>query len=242
MGIWSNSLVHQNSKNKYPISAHTDVSCTILMLVPQPPRYWDQTPWDTWGKPCRRDPSRASTTSLLGSDTVRHVRQAVQTGSGPAPVDCRVDEFNLVYASITSTVSYLYSLFHSLLPIRVEFLGVKLWYTKHSNGLPELNICPSVRTNVHHSINQYILWYTCISSNIPEILCMHVHDEFRENKTAVNLFLCSSSRSGENLAFRPDQKLFILWAWRKISLFWLLFNRRPGYIQHSGVTMSSSKS
>ncbi len=41
---------------------------------------------------------------------------------------------------------------------------------------------------------------------------------------------------------RPDKKLFILWAWRGISLHWLLFDRRLGCIQHSGITMSSSKS
>ena len=41
---------------------------------------------------------------------------------------------------------------------------------------------------------------------------------------------------------RPDKKLFILWAWRRISLIRLLFDRRLGCIQHSCITMSSSKS
>ena len=31
---------------------------------------------------------------------ISHVRQAVQAGSGPGPVNCCVDEFNLVYTSI----------------------------------------------------------------------------------------------------------------------------------------------
>jgi hypothetical protein len=45
-------------------------------------------------------------------------------------------------AALDATI--LYSLLHSLVQIRVEFLGVKPWSTEHINGLLELNGFPPV--------------------------------------------------------------------------------------------------
>ncbi len=51
----------------------------------------------------------------------------------------------------------LYSLLHSFVQIRVEFLGVKLWSTEHINGLLELNVFPPVTSNVYPTISRCIL-------------------------------------------------------------------------------------
>jgi hypothetical protein len=82
------------------------------------------------------------------------------------------------------------SLLHSLVQIRVEFLGVKPWSTEHSNGLLELNVCPPVRSNVYPpSIYCDILVYSAIY--LKSWACLPV---YMMSSVGVNLFLCSSSR------------------------------------------------
>ncbi len=71
-----------------------------------------------------------------------------------------------------------------------------------------------------------------------------VYDIFKKwqdswpSRPSKNLSIASSIPAASGL----KKMLFIFWAWRRISHLGLLFDRRLRCIQHSGITMSSSKS